>query len=61
MSLRTYKIIKALTQLIGAAAGIFAMSKGAPPLAAFTMITAIIAGPETLEYLIEIGERQQDQ
>lgn len=61
MSLRTYKIIKAATQLVGAAAGIYAMSKGAPPLAAFGMITTIIAGPETLEYLVENGERRQDQ
>jgi hypothetical protein len=60
MSLVTYKIIKALTQLVGAAAGIFAMSKGAPPLAAFAMITAIIAGPETLEYLVENSERQRE-
>lgn len=52
MTIKTYKTVKALTQLVGAAAGIYAMSLGAPPLAAFTIIAVIVSGPETLEYLI---------
>jgi hypothetical protein len=56
MSLRTFKSIKAVTQLVGAAAGIYAMSLGAPPLATFALTAVIISGPEALEYLINQGE-----
>jgi hypothetical protein len=52
MSLKTFKTIKALTQLVGAGAGIYAMSLGAPPLATFAMMALIITGPEGMEYLI---------
>ena len=52
MTLKTFKTIKALTQLVGAGAGIYAMSLDAPPLAAFALIAIIISGPEVLEYLI---------
>jgi len=52
MTLKTFKTIKALTQLVGAGAGIYAMSLDAPPLAAFALIAIIISGPEALEYLI---------
>jgi hypothetical protein len=52
MTLRTFKTIKALTQLVGAAAGIYAMSLGAPPLATFALTAVIISGPEALEYII---------
>jgi len=52
MTLRTFKIIKGLTQLIGAAAGVYAMSLDAPPLATFALIAIIISGPEALEYII---------
>ncbi|MFC6975801.1 hypothetical protein ACFQL1_15815 [Halomicroarcula sp. GCM10025709] len=55
MSLRLFKIIKQLTQLTGVAAGIYAMSLGAPPLATFAMMAVIITGPEGLEYFIEKG------
>lgn len=55
MPLKVFKTIKALTQLIGAAAGIYAMSRGAPPLATFAMMTVIISGPEALEFLINSG------
>ncbi|MEA5387108.1 hypothetical protein VB779_08605 [Haloarculaceae archaeon H-GB11] len=58
MTLRTFKTIKALTQLVGAAAGIYAMSLGAAPLASFALIAIIISGPEALEYLIESGGGQ---
>jgi hypothetical protein len=50
VSLRTYKIVKAITQLAGVAAGIFAVAEGAEPMATFAIIGAIIVGPEFLEY-----------
>lgn len=53
MSLKTFKTIKALTQLIGAGAGAYAMSKGAPPGFMMVCITAVVSGPEILEYLLE--------
>jgi hypothetical protein len=53
MSLKTFKTIKALTQLVGAAAGVYAMSEGAPPFATFVVIATVISGPEVLEYFIE--------
>lgn len=53
MSLKTFKVIKALTQLLGAAAGVYAMSKGAPPFATFVLIATVVSGPEVLEYFIE--------
>ena len=56
MSLRIFKIIKSFTQLVGAAAGIYAMSLGAPPLATFALTAIIISGPEALEYLINQSE-----
>ena len=52
MTLKLFKVIKGLTQMVGAAAGIYAMSLGAPPLASFALIAIIISGPEALEYLI---------
>lgn len=56
MTLRVFKAIKLTTQLVGAAGGIYAMSLGAPPLAALAMMTVIISGPEALEYFIENGD-----
>jgi hypothetical protein len=53
MSLRTFKFIKAMTQLVGAAAGVYAMSLGAPPLAALALISVMVSGPEVMEQLIE--------
>ena len=55
MSFKTYKIIKAVTVLAGVAAGIYAMSLGAPPLASFALIVLIISGPEVFEYLVING------
>lgn len=52
MTLKTFKIVKAVVQLAGAGAGIYAMSLGAPPLAALTMVTIMVSGPEALEYLV---------
>jgi len=55
MTLKLFKLVKAFAQLVGAAAGVYAMSLGAPPLAALAMMTVIIGGPEMLEYFIEKG------
>jgi len=52
MTLKTFKTVKAVTQLVGAAAGVYAMSLGAPPLATFAIMALIISGPEGMEYLI---------
>jgi len=55
ISVRMYKIIKGLTQLAGAGAGIYAMSLGADPLTAFMLIAFIIGGPEMFEYVAVNG------
>lgn len=52
MTLKLFKIIKAFTQLIGAASGVYAMHLGADPLTAFALVAFIISGPEALEYVI---------
>lgn len=55
ISLQTYKVIKALTQLVGAAAGVYAMQQGADPMTAFALIAFIIGGPELFEYVLTNG------
>jgi len=60
ISVRVYKIIKALTQLAGAAAGIYAMRLGADPLTAFSLIALIIGGPETFEFLVTNGDNNNE-
>jgi hypothetical protein len=52
ISLQTYKVIKNLTQLAGAAAGIYAMALGADPMVTFALIAGIITGPEAIEYAL---------
>lgn len=49
ISVRTYKALKLLTQLVGAGAGIYAMSLGADPMTSFALIAAILMGPEAAE------------
>jgi|GEM_PF-1985160 len=56
MTLKTFKTIKATAQLVGAGAGVYAMSLGAPPLATFALMAIIISGPEAIEYLINDGD-----
>jgi len=53
MSFRTFKVVKALTQLAGVGAAMYAMTLGSPPLAALAMATIMVSGPEVLEILIE--------
>ncbi|QHS17913.1 hypothetical protein GWK26_12565 [haloarchaeon 3A1-DGR] len=52
MTIRAFKTIKAMTQLVGAAAGVYSMYLGADPLTAFALIAFIVSGPEALEYVI---------
>lgn len=60
MSFRVYKTVKALTQLVGAAGGIFAMHLGADPLLAFSGVVAMVLGPEGFEYWItNVGGSEQ--
>jgi len=52
ISVRTYKIIKAMTQLVGTALAFYAISEGADPLTVFLGVTFIIGGPEAFEYIV---------
>lgn len=56
VSLKTFKSIKALTQLAGVAVGFYAISQGADPLTAFALVAFLVNGPEALEYLINNTE-----
>lgn len=52
MSVRTFKLIKAVTQLIGVGAGVYAMTLGADPTTALVIIAFIYAGPEVAEHVL---------
>jgi hypothetical protein len=52
MTLKTFKSIKALTQLAGALAGAYALYLGADPLLTILLITTMVSGPEALEAII---------
>jgi hypothetical protein len=56
IGVQSYKVIKALTQLVGAGAGVYAMQQGADPLAAFFLIALIISGPEAFEMVVSNQE-----
>lgn len=51
MTVKTYKLIKAVTQLVTIGAGMYAMSLGADPMTTFILMAAIVTGPEGLELL----------
>lgn len=53
MTFRTWKTIKALTQLAGTGAAIYAMSLGADPMTSLVLATVMVSGPEVLEYVIQ--------
>ena len=55
MSFRTFKVIKAVTQLVGVIAGVYAMTLGADPMTALALIAMIYAGPEAAEVLLVHG------
>lgn len=56
ITVRTYKAIKAMTQLAGAAAGVYAMWLGADPMTAFVLIAVIVSGPEVAEQILTAQE-----
>jgi len=58
MSFRTFKVLKAATQLVGMIGGIVAMRNGADPLIAFGMMAFMWGGPEAIEVVLETGGGQ---
>lgn len=52
ITVKVYKIIKAVVQLVGALAGVMAMHQGADPMTAFALIAFIIGGPEAFEFVL---------
>lgn len=60
MTLRVFKTVKALTQLVAVAAAVYAMYLGAPPFLTFLGAVLLVAGPEGLEYyLAQAGGAEQ--
>lgn len=57
MSVKTFKIIKAITQLVGILGGIYAMHLGADPLASFGLIAFVWGGPEALDYVLSMQDQ----
>lgn len=53
MSYRTFKTIKAVTQLVGMAAGVYAMRLGADPGLALILMALIWGGPEAVEAALD--------
>lgn len=60
MSFWLFKTIKAVTQLVGACAGAYAMAQGAAPGLMMLLITTCVSGPEVLEFLLEANLPNQD-
>lgn len=60
VSLRVYKTVKALTQLLAVGAGIFSIHQGADPMTVFALIAAIVTGPEAMEYIWANGSAKDD-
>lgn len=52
MTVRTYKVIKMLTQLVAVGAGVYAMWLGADPMTTFSLVAFIVSGPEAAELLM---------
>ncbi|WP_135363458.1 hypothetical protein [Halosimplex halophilum] len=55
MSFRTFKVLKATTQLVGMIGGVYAMKQGVDPWWALAMMAFIWGGPEGIEILLESG------
>lgn len=53
MTLARFKLVKSITQFTGAAAGIYAMSLGADPMTALTLVAFMVGGPDAIEYVLE--------
>jgi hypothetical protein len=60
VSLRVYKTVKALTQLLAVGAGILSIHQGADPMTVFALIALIVTGPEALEYIWANGSATDD-
>lgn len=56
ISVREYKLVKAVTQLGAVASGIYAMTLGADPMHVFSLVAAIWLGPEYIENKLANGE-----
>lgn len=56
--MQTYKIIKAITQLVGVFAGVWVIqTQGATdPMAVYTLMVVVITGPELLEVALTNGD-----
>lgn len=52
VGLKTYKTIKAVTQLASVATGFYAISQGADPTTTYALVAAILVGPEAVETVI---------
>ena len=59
MSFRTFKVLKATTQLVGMIGGVYAMVLGADPEFALGMMTAMWGGPELIEVVLESGTDEE--
>jgi len=55
MSASRFKQIKALTELLGVVAVIYAMSLGADPETALALGLLLVGGPEYAEYILSGG------
>lgn len=53
MSFKTFKVLKATTQLVGMAGGVYAMHLGLDPALGFGMMAFIWGGPEAIEVALE--------
>lgn len=60
MSFRTFKVLKATTQLVGMVGGVIAMHYGADPMLAFAMMAFIWGGPEAIEVVLETSSTGGD-
>jgi len=52
VSLKVFKSIKAIVQMVAIFGGIVAIQNGAEPLTSLVIIAAIYGGPEYLEYFL---------
>ena len=58
MSFRTFKVLKATTQLVGMIGGVVAMRNGADATVALGLMAFMWGGPEAIEVVLETGGGQ---
>ncbi len=61
MSVRVYKTVKAVTQLVAVATGFYAIAAGADPLTTFALVAMIVSGPEAIETVLVTAEGSQSE